>query len=99
MTALPAITGRSEEKLAAAATTRLLCDLPALQVSSPMASPALMAPPRLHLHTTAVRAHVVALQAQVIDRPRAACRHQDQAIQRDRSAPSLGTSCMGVIVP
>ena len=32
LTALPAITGRSEEKLAAAATTRMLCELPALQV-------------------------------------------------------------------
>ena len=32
VTALPAITGRSEEKLAAAATTRMLCELPALQV-------------------------------------------------------------------
>jgi hypothetical protein len=37
VTALPAISGRSEEKLAAAATTRMLCDLPALQVGCPVA--------------------------------------------------------------
>lgn len=32
--ALPSITGEAEEKLAAAATSRLLCELPALQEAS-----------------------------------------------------------------
>ena len=57
MTALPAISGRSEEKLAAAATTRMLCDLPALQVTCPVALASrrnVDAP----LHTTADLGHM-----------------------------------------